>query len=330
MESILSIPPPFTLTVDWLAFTIPHVYPFEAMEVLGGDWRQSKVGFRGYPESWTTDDGFRGIGKIGSGVPSRPREVHVDLSGGVVSAWEVPHLRKVLGWVEQLNGHVTRLDCALDDRAQLVTVDRVQEAFEAGQAVTRASKLDRRECRVVETGHSEGVTLYFGSPTSQTRLRVYDKRLELKRKHREDWQDYGTRWELEFRQERADACAKQLLATPESAWQEIVVGLLRTYIDFRETSREASSAARSRAPLLDWWEELTTGFQKARLMIEKRERSLEEIQEWFKRNLGPILAVLYVTPGLGEEWIKEVINSGADRWRPTHFRLLKRKGPADL
>lgn len=334
MSSIASpfpppFPLPFTLLVDWLSFTVPQAFPFEVMDVLGGEWRQAKSGFRGYPDSWTTNDGLRGIGKIGSGVPSRPREVHVDLSGGVVSAWEPTHLRKVLQWVEHLQGHVTRLDCALDDRGQCVPVQLVQEAFEAGQAVTRASKFDRRECRVVQTGESQGVTLYFGSPSSLTKLRVYDKRLEMKQKHRDNWQDYGTRWELEFRHERADGCAKALLAAPDERWQEIVVGLLRSYIDFRETSREASSTDRARAPLLEWWEVLTGGFHKARLVIEKHERDLEEIQEWFQRNLAPLFAVLYVTPGLGDDWVKDLINSGADRWKAKHHRLLKRKRAAD-
>lgn len=323
MESIESRPFPFTLTVDWLAFTVPHAFPFEVMDVLGGDWTQSKVGFRGYPDCWMTADGLRGIGKMGSGVPSRLREVHVDLSGGIVSAWEIPHLRKVLAWVDQLKGHVTRIDCALDDRAPLVTVNQVKDAVDAGQVVTRATMLEMRERSSVETGDSRGATLYFGSPTSLTRLRVYDKRLELQQKHRENWQEYGTRWELEFRKERADACARKLCESEESTWQEIAVGLLRSYVDFRETSREANSAARCRAPLLDWWEDLTCGFQKARLTVEKRERSLEEIQEWFKRSQGPLLAVLFVTPGLGQVWIDEVINSGADRWKPKHHRLLK-------
>lgn len=324
MESIAFMPPPFTLTIDWLAFTLPYAFPFEVMDVLGGEWSQARSGFRGYPDSWTmTADGSRGIGKIGSGVPSRPREVHVDLSGGIVSAWEIPHLQHVLAWVGQLGGHFTRIDCALDDRAPLVTVSQVLRAFHAGQAVTRTTKLQTREDHEVETGDSQGATLYFGSPKSLTRLRVYDKRLELQQKHRHNWQDYGTRWELEFRKERADACVKKLLAADPSTWQEIVVGLLRAYIDFRETSRNQDSAARCRAPLVEWWEELTCGFHKARLTIEKPERSIEEIQEWFKRNLGPILAVLYMAPGLGQTWIDDVISSGAERWKPKHHRLIR-------
>ena len=63
MESIGS---PFTLMIDWLAFTVPDSQPQDAMEILGGDWSRAKAGFRGYPISWITVDGLRGVGKLGA------------------------------------------------------------------------------------------------------------------------------------------------------------------------------------------------------------------------------------------------------------------------
>lgn len=318
-----SIVPPFTLTIDWLAFTVPCSYVSDVIEVVGGDWNSIDVGFRGYPDCWMTSNGFRGVGKMGSGVPSRPREVHVDLSGGIVSGWEIPHLQKVLAWVMKKDGHFTRIDCALDDRAGSVSVSQIRDAIRTGQAVTRATKLDVRDSSSIETGDSTGETLYVGSPASKTRLRIYDKRLELQQKNREQWADYGTRWELELRKERADACVKKLVACDPADWQEIVVGLLRSHVDFRHTTREQESAARCRAPLLAWWEHLTGGFQKARLTVEKQARTLEDVKEWFQQSVAPTLALLYVTPNLGLPWIEEVINAGADRWKQKHYRLLK-------
>jgi hypothetical protein len=41
-----------------------------------------------------------------------------------------------------------------------------------------------------------GETIYLGSPQSRTLLRIYDKRLESQAKQREDWQEFGIRWEL--------------------------------------------------------------------------------------------------------------------------------------
>ena len=72
----------FTLTIDWLAFTVLASNPQETMRVLGGDWSKAKGGFRGYPLSWMRSDGLRGVGKLGTNAPRRPNEIHVDLSGG--------------------------------------------------------------------------------------------------------------------------------------------------------------------------------------------------------------------------------------------------------
>ena len=45
---------PFTLTIDWLAFTLPSGSVQDTMQMLGGDWTKSHTGFRGYPASWIT------------------------------------------------------------------------------------------------------------------------------------------------------------------------------------------------------------------------------------------------------------------------------------
>ena len=42
----------FTLSIDWLAFTVLASNPQETMKVLGGEWSRAKGGFRGYPLSW--------------------------------------------------------------------------------------------------------------------------------------------------------------------------------------------------------------------------------------------------------------------------------------
>src|SRR5436853_1313302 len=200
----------FTLSVDWLAFTVPDASVEELVQVLGGDWSKTDTGFRGYPSCWITVNGSRGIGKLGTGAPRRPREIHVDLSAGIVATWSSEKVREVLRWVFNHGGHVTRVDTALDDREALVSVRQVKEAVDAGQAVTRAEKFQTVSASSLRRGASTGETLYFGSGQSQTLLRVYDKRLELQHKGRDEWREYGVRWEVEFKKDRAQACAKAM------------------------------------------------------------------------------------------------------------------------
>jgi phage replication initiation protein len=130
------------------------------------------------------------------------------------------------------------------------------------------------------TGATTGETMYFGSPQSQTLLRIYDKRLEMQSKERENWQDYGVRWELELKKDRAEQCARALASLDETDWKEFVVGLLRSYVDFRQITKETEEEDRYRAPMLEWYALLTEGFQKGRLAQEKQVQTLQNVKRW--------------------------------------------------
>ena len=190
---------PFTLTIDWLAFTLPSGSVEDTMHILGGDWTKSEVGFRGYPLSWLSAGAGRGVGKLGTGALRAPREVHVDLSAWIVASWPLEKVRTIMQWVLKGEGHLTRLDCALDDRNSSVPLSTIRHASEAGQCVTLADRMQRILSGSIHKGTPSGETLYLGSPHSQTLLRIYDKRLELQFKERENWQEYGIRWELELK-----------------------------------------------------------------------------------------------------------------------------------
>jgi hypothetical protein len=159
--------------------------------------------------------------------------------------------------------------------------------------------------------------MYFGSPQSQTLLRIYDKRLELQSKGQENWQDYGTRWELELKKDRAEQCARALATLDEADWKELVIGLLRSYVDFRQIPKDAEDEERYRAPVLEWYALLTEGFQKGRLAQEKQVQTLQNVKRWVSDTLTPMLAVICATPG-GEEWLlNEIVRGICSVERPT-------------
>ena len=312
---------PFTLTIDWLAFTLPVGSVQDTMHVLGGDWIKSEVGFRGYPVSWITASASRGVGKLGTGALRAPREVHVDLSAGIVASWPIEKVRTVLQWVLSRDGHFTRLDCALDDRTSRVPLSTIREAVDAGQCVIRADRMQRISSGSIHKGTPSGETIYLGSPHSQTLLRIYDKRLERQAKEQEDWQDYGIRWELELKKDRAQVCGQVLSFLEEADWLEFMVGVLRSYVDFRDTNREEEDEHRCRAPLLDWWLLLTEGFKKARLVVEKEPHTLAKVKLWVSRSVAPTLAICVEHPG-GQAWLEHVLVVGKSRLKEKHRRLL--------
>lgn len=310
----------FSQSIDWLAFTISSITVQEVCDSVGGEWLKLETGFRGYPICWIVSAGRQGVGKLGTGAHRNPKEVHVDLSAGIVSTWEEAKVHTVLHWIFSKQGHVTRMDVALDDRSPLVSVEQVRQAVQAGQAVTRCQKFQVIHTSSNRDGSSRGETLYFGSRQSQTMLRVYDKRLELEQKQRSEAHAYGVRWELEFKEDRAQACAKALINLPPDDWREFIVGLLRAYVDFRDTTREAEPYEKYRAPLLAWWAELTEGFAKARLVVEKDGASLDDMCNWLGNYVSASLAVAYCQRG--EPWLRELIYTGSKKWKAKHFALL--------
>ena len=313
----------FTLTMDWLAFTLPDVSAQEVMRQIGGEWTKGKAGFRGYPLSWILTDTSRGVGMLGTGAPRQPREVHADLSAGIVSPWDLSRVRNILQWIKHHEGHVTRIDCALDDRQAVVPLQLVTQSAEMGQCISRADRVQMIRSFSLHKGTASGETIYFGSPQSQTLLRVYDKRLELLAKKRPGAEDYGIRWELEFKQDRAQLCGQSLIGLEEQDWKGFLIGLLRSYVDFRDTTRDAEDEERARAPRLPWYESLTRGFMTARLTIPQEEPEEERVKAWITRSVAPMLAALCALPN-GQAWVEGAIVEGADRWKDRHRQLVKK------
>jgi DNA relaxase NicK len=180
----------------------------------------------------------------------------------------------------------------------------------------------------IHTATPSGETLYLGSPHSQTLLRIYDKRLESQAKEREDWQEYGIRWELELKKDRAQACGQVLSYLEETDWLEFMVGVLRGYVDFRDTTRDEEEEFRYRAPLLDWWLLLTDGFKKGRLVVEKEAQTLPKVKRWVSQSVAPMLAVIYAEDPGGPAWLERQILAGKRRWNNKHRGLLKRETPS--
>ena len=133
--------------------------------------------------------------------------------------------------------------------------------------------------------------------------------------------DYGIRWELELKKDRAQSCGKALVTLDTDAWLELVVGVLRSHVDFRDTMREAADEDRYRAPLLEWWERLTEGFRKARLVVGKDPQTIEGVKRWVSQSLAPMLAVVCVAEPDGQAWLNRQMDAGVNRWKERHRRL---------
>ncbi|MBK5282935.1 MAG: replication initiation factor domain-containing protein [Nitrospiraceae bacterium] len=315
----------FLFSVDWLAFTVPSSTVEDVQQRVGGDWMEMEKGFNGYPRAWLCLSTGGGSGRMGTGMPHRAREVHVSLSGEIVSAWEPDKVQAICCWINELKGHGTRVDVALDDRTGHVTVSQVIAAADVGQAVMRWRTYDaKRRCSYKGQDDIQGEMVTFGSRQSESYLRVYDKRIEAQGKGKTvdgSW----VRWELEFKKERAQLCVDLFAHLPLDEWREFTVGLLKSCISFRDTTADAPAWERCRSSELPWWKALTDGFTRCRFHVGTTDRKLEEVLAWFTQAMGPTMAALYCAAG--PEWMTKVIESGSSRWKPHHYQLMKKQKP---
>jgi len=311
----------WTCSLGWVRFTVPQATAEEAMTLVGGDWVADEKGFQGYGRSWICRGQTGGYGRIGTAAKRAPQEVHVDLSQELLSGWTYARFQAVAQWVFARNGHVGRLDVALDDRSGLIDVDGIYAAVVAGHCVSHFRKSQLIAGLDLGSGADTGKTLCMGSRQSDTYLRIYDKAAQQRSKGisvEGPW----VRWEMEWKDERAQAVGLALSVLDQDRFQQYIVGVFRTALDFRECTREDDPKDRYHAPLLGWWKTLTEGMQRAKLAVAKAVKQIEDVKRWAANSLSPMLGLLCVHPEAGERWLVSTIIEGVERWRAKHYALL--------
>lgn len=321
-------------SVDWLSFTVMTMTRLDdALSMLGYtmmDFSHMPKGARGY-RSMVRRDGYD-ISVLYDGNPDMG--IHVDVSGLAVGElirafsgtlkcdtpfgegydidFDSTFLAALLQCVKD-NGHVTRLDIAVDDIGCVYfTTDEVFDLYTNTQVV---SKL-RSVRNVVESdcpGHKTGHTVYFGSRASDIFLRVYDKRLEQNKKLSAAGKDTlvtpWVRWELELKNDRAVSVANMLLAGIDLGTCAIgVLGHYMRIINLDDSNRSRCSTHRR-------WAEFIAGVQGLKLYVPKYEKTLDDKKEWIVRQVMPTLTAVILADGGSLEFVENNLENGLNRMK---------------
>lgn len=262
---------------------------------FGINFEQEDRGNRLYKQAWTGEHGIsvQTENKMGSD------EVYVRLPG---EACEHLGLVKLLSLGTLLNLNVTRLDGAIDHCPY--TPRELRDAHEAG--------LTRTHAKVSQSiTSSTGETFYLGSPSSDVRLRCYDRR-------------GFTRSELQLRRGHAQNFFDGLLARDESELPELFLGVLRNFVDFVEPSEDSN---RSRWDLLPWWSAFVNDFRRVRLapvrVVASPEKYLIQARKYGA--MFHTYVSLLASHGRSEASVlSELHQHGSSLLKPRHRLLLAR------
>ncbi len=185
--------------------------------------------------------------------------------------------------------NVTRVDVACDDKAE----DGSAGALDMGEIIScvRAGSVNSRLAKrtIFETMNAEnyaGSSVYLGAPSSDFRVRIYDKAAE---------QGSGEHWirvELVLKAKNANAFVSQMTNSEN-------VGKLAAQIfndKFSFIERDDSNI--TRCSVCDWWsafvDELGSVHLVARAVVQ---HSIERVNDWVTEQVGPSIAMLLQTLG---------------------------------
>lgn len=306
-----------TIMIDWLSFTVPlGVDVFALMGISPSLFRDTGHGAMGYKHLYVYDH----IKVYTAGV-TESMGVHVEMSGKGVRQFEA--IYKSAPWVffaevQSFAGRFTRIDVAYDDFQYLVDLDLIKDKITNGLYRTRFKSVRLTQELSTSDNARIGETIYFGSPSSSTLLRIYDKALETGRTGEFP---HWVRIELQLRSENANNFVLQCLKA-DSTVGEVFSGVIKNYLVFINNNGDCN---KSRWPMADFWESIIGNIDKLQVTSKPIEKTLKDIKSWIEKQIIPSLVLLSVDKELNIRdlsWICNMIIESIKRLNNKHLNIL--------
>lgn len=284
--------------LDWLDFTV------RVLDTCDRDYALHRLGelFMGLTRLERNMHGYTrvfaclsGYGFVMYNHERLDMGVHVSLSSSALaefsSLYPESSQYRILTEARSIGCRFTRIDICFDTPD--VHIDMVVDAVNRGELVTPARKVTLMQDMI---GDNPGKTVYIGAPTSERRVRIYDKAAE------QDVSGVWTRFETQYRKAYADSIVDYILHSDVS--MEVLVS---TSFDFRELGNtRTNNRARSA-----WFQAILGAFEKVELTVTKAARTLKDKAEWFLQQQSRTLAVLWMA--FGSSFIDTVLEVGVIR-----------------
>ncbi len=303
--------------VDTLSFRAVSLNRFEILEFLGlenkiNEWEDG-VGFNGYPNAMY----YNGI-KIGYNG-QRGFECYVHMSGKGCRTWE--DYTDLAGWSELLQllannkdmFHMARIDIACDDFTDTLRIKRLQRHYELNKYSTRSTFI------TFVTGSEE--IMYVGAPQSDTRLRIYNKKLERGYKPEDNEFEHWYRAEFQFRDKVASACVDELVNSNNIG--KTFLGKLREHIRFLSKPNDKRNA--QRISEAKWYIDFCQNCARVKFIYEAgTDYNLSKLERFCLKGAGSSLKTLILTEKLTPDSLYKKFTSNDIILRQDQKELIKK------
>jgi len=297
---------------DWIEGTIKKKHlggVLEYLHELLGDFQELPRGNYGYNHAAIV----AGAGRVFWHDERNDMGVHVSLPATAIVNLGYNPVLLLADLYEQGMMEFTRVDLAGDDLKGTLNFDVIEKSVRSVHFVSRWNKV--RCFEDIENGESLGRTYYFGSPSSDAQIRIYDKAAQC-RAAGENFVGHWIRVELQLRDERAHKAAEYIVKHPDT-WQTWAAGLIKGYLDFKIASSDSN---KSRWVTTAWWDDFLEFASKERITFSRGIRTIENVKEWFDRQLAPSLCAMQTV--LGADAVSEMIERSAPRMKAKHRAMI--------
>lgn len=332
---------------DWMSYTLPeNMSVDEAVTMIGyqlDEFSIAKKGAQGYRSMIVHPSGITilfdgkpdmGIHMIAPGsaignlinvfIDSKTAMTPFGLGNPI---WDKSEgIYELLKEIHLASGRFTRIDLAIDDHGErYFSIEKLEAILEQRQYVGRFKKYKVLVEKNID-GEIIGHTVYLGSRSSETMIRIYNKRAEQRKKTANNHQsnEPWVRWEIELKGKNANQAVKALIEKKDIG--QVCIGVLARY--FRVINLD--NAVRSRCSVDKTWGEFLNGIEALRLSVPKEENSLNKIRQWLKKQVFPALAAVVMADGGSTEFIDENLPEAAKHLNEKYKKMIIAENPAYL
>lgn len=316
------------MTIDWIAFSVSvSDQNFQRVLSLGDGHKveQFDYGRYGYNSSYRMLDGAWVYWHT-----SKPEaKIHVVLNSTSLALMDWRPLQ-LINRIRDWGAKFKRIDIALDDTGALLDIEVMYDKLRSGEVQTRFRKVKRVESCNLDEADKLGRTINIGQRSSQSFVRVYDKRAEQLAKDvdADDLPEHWVRVELELKGKKCEAFSDLLGGTAMGGQMtagEMVGNLLYGLLDFKEPNSSESNKSRWETSL--WWLEFLRATKKLKISLPKPIRSVERSMKWVYNQVKTTLAMIVlseidVNDQSGMDFIARCIKDGEGKMTETQQDIL--------
>ena len=189
----------------------------------------------------------------------------------------------------QYHVNFPRIDLAIDDHKPYLNIPELIRLTKQGLISSQLRNYSENASGELSESIPvhKGNTLYLGSSNSDFRIVFYEKGYEQAEKFGKELDPNWNRYELRFRQERANKVVQELIARRDVA--EIAMSVLNGKIRFLKQPENKSTSRKRLYPTYPPWELFMQDIEKIKLTIQPQKKTLNSIWNWLESSVAPSL-----------------------------------------